>query len=204
MSARSPLRCVHIGASVGGVCKGDDSVPPIGLIRLEDEGDAPAIRDLLEAAFPDHAEADLVDALRRMRVLVLSLVAEADGYVVGHVGFARIFIESEAGRSRAVALAPLAVYAEYQDKGIATRLVREAHAVLASRGETLSVVLGDPNYYRRFGYTHARAAGFESDYQSPYLMAISFGAAPHEGRLIYPPPFAALSDDAPIQAHDRV
>ena len=176
----------------------------MALIRLEGPGDQPAIRDLLEAAFPDRAEADLVDALRRTRALALSLVAEMDDYVVGHVAFSRLFVEEGVARSKAVALAPLAVYTEYQDKGIATRLVREAHAVLASRGETLSVVLGEPQYYRRFGYSHARAARFECEYQSPYLMAVSFGAAPYEGRLVYPPPFAALSEDASLQAHHRV
>jgi putative acetyltransferase len=174
------------------------------LIRLESPGDAPAIRDLLEAAFPDHAEANLVDALRRTRAFELSLVAETDEYVVGHVAFSRIFVEADGARAKAVALAPLAVYAEYQDRGIATRLVREGHAVLASRGETLSIVVGEPQYYRRFGYSHAHAAGFESEYQSPYLMALTFGAAPRQGRLVYPPPFAALSDDAPLQAHNRV
>jgi putative acetyltransferase len=104
----------------------------------------------------------------------------------------------------AVALAPLAVYPEYQNQGLATRLVREGHACLAAMGVKLSVVLGEPSYYGRFGYAHRRASLFASDYQSPYLMAISFGAAPWEGRLVYPDAFAALSDDAALQADDRV
>lgn len=133
-----------------------------------------------------------------------SLVAESDNYVIGHIAFSRLSVESEEGSTPAAALAPLAVYTEYQQQGVATRLVREGHACLAAMGETLSVVLGEPGYYSRFGYSHRRAAHFTSDYQSPYLMAISFGASPWEGRLIYPPAFAALNDDAPLQAHNRV
>jgi putative acetyltransferase len=131
-------------------------------------------------------------------------VAESEGFVVGHIGFSRLRIHGE-GTFEAVALAPLAVYPEYQQQGLATRLVRDAHACLAANGEALSVVLGEPDYYGRFGYSHHRAAHFRSEYQSPYLLAISFGQAPWEGRLAYPAAFAALSEDnAALQADDRI
>jgi putative acetyltransferase len=173
-------------------------------IRLEEQRDAPQIRDLLEACFPGYAEADLVENLRRDGDIVLSLAAEDGGVVVGYVAFSRLTVQGEDGSTPAVALAPLAVYPEYQSQGVATRLVREGHACVAYLGEKLSVVLGEPHCYGRFGYSHRRAAAFTSDYQSPYLVAISFGAAPWEGRLVYPAAFAALSDDAPLQANDRV
>jgi putative acetyltransferase len=173
-------------------------------IRLEGRGDAPQIRDLLEASFPNDSEADLVDMLRRDGDMVLSLVAEEDDFVIGHVLFSRLVVETDAGSASAVALAPLAVYTEYQQQGVATRLVREGHACLAAMGETLSVVLGEPSYYGRFGYSHRRAAHFESDYQSPYLMALSFGAAPWEGRLVYPRAFGLLGEDASLPPDDRV
>ena len=173
-------------------------------IRLEEPRDADDVRDLLEACFPGFAEADLVDRLRRDGDIVLSLVAEDEGVVIGYVAFSRLAIEGEDDAAPAVALAPLAVYTEYQSQGVATQLVREGHACIAYLGETLSVVLGEPHYYGRFGYTHRRASAFTSEYQSPYLMAISFGAAPWEGRLVYPAAFAALSEDAPLQANDRV
>ena len=99
---------------------------------------------------------------------MLSLVAEDAGVVVGYVAFSRLIVEGDTTRFAAVALAPLAVYPEYQQQGIATRLVREAHACLAALGETLSVVLGEPGFYGRFGYSNRRAANFESEYQSPY------------------------------------
>jgi putative acetyltransferase len=177
----------------------------MALIRQEGDGDALEIRDLMEACFPGYGEADLVDTLRRDGDIALSLVAEEESFVMGAICFSRLTIENGEEVFPAVALAPLAVYPEYQQQGIATRLVREAHACLAAMGEKLSIVVGEPGYYRRFGYSHQRAARFESEYQSPYLMAISFGAAPWEGRLVYPPAFAALvADDAPHEADDRV
>ncbi len=172
------------------------------VMRLEEPRDAPQIRDLLEASFPGQGEALLVDRLRSDGDIVLSLVAEDVGVVVGYVAFSRLMVEGEEETFRAVALAPLAVYPEYQQQGIATRLVQEGHACLAAIGETLSVVLGETHFYGRFGYGNRRVANFASEYQSPYLMALSFGAAPSEGRLVYPPAFAALTENAPLQADD--
>jgi putative acetyltransferase len=167
-------------------------------IRLEQPADAQPVRDLLEASFPGFQEAELVDSLRRDRDIVLSLAAEDQGVVIGYIAFSRLMVEGGESPFAAVALAPIAVYTEYQQQGVATRLIREGHACLAALGETLSVVLGEPAYYGRFGYSNRRVARFESDYQSPYLMGLSFGAAPWEGRLVYAPAFAALADNASL------
>ncbi len=169
--------------------------PRIGIVRmrLEEAGDRMEIRALLEASFPGDGEALLVDRLRSDGDIVLSLVAEDEGVVIGYIAFSRLIVEGGEAPFRAVALAPLAVYTDYQQQGVATRLVNEAHACLAALGETLSVVLGEPDFYARFGYSNRRVAGFESDYQSPYLMALSFGLAPASGTLVYPPAFAMLS-----------
>lgn len=174
------------------------------VMRVEEPRDQPQIRDLLQASFPGFEEAILVDRLRSDGDIVLSLVAEDQGVVIGYIAFSRLMVEGGETAFRAVALAPLAVYPEYQQQGIATRLVQEGHACLAAIGETLSVVVGEPHFYGRFGYSNRRVANFASEYQSPYLMALSFGAAPSEGRLVYAPAFAALSDNAPLQADDRV
>ena len=173
-------------------------------LRLESSVDAPRIRELLEASFPGPDEADLVDNLRRDGDMVLSFVAEADGFLIGHVLFSRVIVDREPRSSQALALAPLAVHTDYRHRGIGTRLGREAHARLAAMDETLSIVVGEPAYYSRFGYSHHRAARFESEYQSPYLMALSFGAASWEGRLVYPRAFSLLSEDAPLQTDDRI
>ncbi len=185
--------------------KAEPAVPKaVNVFRLEEPADAPQVRDLLEASFPGFGEADLVENLRCDGDMVLALVAEDDGVVVGYVGFSRLIVESDDAPFSAVALAPLAVYPEYQQQGAATRLIRDGHACLAAIGETLSVVVGEPDYYQRFGYSNRRVAQFESDYQSPYLMALSFGAAPWEGRLIYPRAFAVLAENAAIQVDDRI
>lgn len=176
--------------------------PGLAVIRQEDPGDGSQIRDLLEASFPGYGEAVLVDRLRSDGDIDLSLVAEDQGVVIGYTAFSRLTVEGDGEPFRGVALAPLAVYPEYQQQGVATRLLREGHACLAAMGLTLSVVLGEPGYYSRFGYSHKRAALFDSDYQSPYLLALSFGAAPWEGRLIYPKAFAMLGDNAAHEADD--
>lgn len=173
-------------------------------LRVEGLGDARQIRDLLEASFPGDGEAALVDRLRHDRDIVLSLVAEDAGVVVGYICFSRLTVETSDGRFGAVALAPLAVYDEYQNQGVATKLVQEAHACLATLGETLSVVLGEPQFYARFGYSNRRVMHFASEYQSAWLMALSFGAAPYAGRLVYPTAFAHLGDDAPLPPDDHV
>jgi putative acetyltransferase len=180
--------------------------PPSGAVFLrgEERHDQPQIRDLVEASFPGTGEALLVDRLRSDGDLVLSLVAEDGGVVTGYVAFSRLIVEGAGEPFPAVALAPLAVYEEYQQQGIATQLIREAHACLAALGETLSVVLGEPGYYGRFGYSNKRAARFESEFQSPFLMALSFGSAPSEGRLVYPAAFNLLTEDAAHQADHRV
>ena len=169
--------------------------PGPAVMRLEEARDAGQIRDLLEASFPGYGEALLVDRLRSDGDIDLALVAEDQGVVIGYIAFSRLMIEGEGEPFRAAALAPLAVYPEYQQQGVATRLVREGHACLAAMGITLSVVVGEPGYYGRFGYTHRRAASFESEYHSSYLMALSFGAAPWEGRLFYAPAFGLLAPD---------
>ena len=162
------------------------------IIRPALPGDRPAIRALVERAFGTAAEADLVEALHHDGDVVLELVAERAGEVRGHVLFSRLGIESDEGTVDAVALAPLAVDPHHQREGIGTALMAEGHARLQARGEVLSVVLGDPAYYEKAGYRHARAAGFSSDYQGEALQALAFDTAPEAGRLVYPRAFQAL------------
>ena len=158
-------------------------------IRLEAEDDFEAVREILIQAFGGKEEAELLEALRESGDLVLALVAEEKESITGQIAFSRLWVEQGEERHPAVALAPLAVAPDRNGRGLATRLVREAHACLAAMGESLSVVLGEPEFYSQFGYTHGRAARFESKYQSPYLQAVSFRDAPGSGALRYPEPF---------------
>lgn len=159
-------------------------------IRTATPKDRAAIRLVEEHAFGQKTEAGLVDALVESGDCVLELVAEEDGQVVGHILFSRLYIDRDRERTPAVALAPLAVEPSFHGTGIGGALIREAHLRLRQGGETLAIVLGDPGYYGRFGYSHERAAGFDSDYQCDALQAITWGDAPESGRLVYAPAFS--------------
>jgi putative acetyltransferase len=161
-------------------------------IRPSRDEDRAAIHQVEEAAFGRDDEAGLVDRLIAGGDDVLELVAERDGDIIGHILFTRLCVEGQDGDFDAVALAPLAVAPDAQDEGIGSALVSEAHRLLQARGETLSVVLGEPAYYGRFGYRHARAASFECEWQCEELQAIAWGDAPVAGRLVYAPAFSEL------------
>jgi len=164
------------------------------IIRPEETGDETAIRLLLVNAFGGEAQAKLVDDLRSAGDVVLSLVAERDGEIRGHIFFSRLLVRNGPETFPAVALAPLGVHPAHQREGIGAALVGDAHARLLAEGEGLSIVLGEPAYYGRFGYSRERAAGFESAYQGEYLQALAWDhAAPTTGRLDYAPAFADLS-----------
>lgn len=154
-------------------------------IRTAMHADRAAIRAVEERAFERNYEADLVEAIVAAGDAVLELVAVEDGSVVGHILFSRLKVQAGNKSQNAVALAPLAVAPSFQHSGIGGALIREGHVRLKEAGETLSVVLGDPDYYGRFRYSHERAAGFDSAYQSDALQAQSWGDAPTAGQLVY-------------------
>jgi len=131
------------------------------LVRRETPADAAAIRRGLLAAFPTPAEAALVDELRAAGRLTVSRVAIDGGEVIGCVALSPVTI---AGEPVGLGLAPVAVVPEWQGRGVGGRLVRGAIAAARERGEPLVVVLGDPGYYSRFGFT----AASRYDLRDPY------------------------------------
>ena len=158
-------------------------------IRIENLDDFPAIRAVNEAAFGEAAEADLVDQLRADGSALLSLVAEFEGAIIGHVLFSRMHIDTVS----AVALAPVAVLPEYQRKGIGQRLITHGLDMLRGRGERIVIVLGHPSYYPRFGFSTQKAVLLEAPFPREAFMALELvdGAlAGVQGRVIYPPPFS--------------
>ena len=163
-------------------------------VREAVAGDAAAIRDVHLAAFPTALEADLVERLQRDGDALLSLVADEDGRIVGHIFMSRMTASGEGRDYRAVGLAPVAVLPERQKAGIGGRLIRAALAAMAAQGEELVFVLGEPVYYRRFGFDPAAAAPFASPYAGPYFMALALNGAalPRAGRADYAAAFAGL------------
>jgi putative acetyltransferase len=128
------------------------------LIRPETVRDYAAIAAVHAYAFDNHAAEAAIVALLRQRTAFdpeLSLVAEVEGEVVGHVLFSPYTIRLLGQDVRAVNLAPIAVRPDYQGKGIGGQLIREGHALARAKGYPLSFLLGHPTYYPRFGYqTH--------------------------------------------------
>ena len=159
-------------------------------IRPEVPRDRQEIHALIEAAFGQKAEADLVQRLRADGDLVLSLTAD-DGNPVGHIAFSRLALP-QAPSVRTCALAPLAVLPGRQRQGIGSALVREGLARLAQEGMDLVLVLGEPSYYGRFGFAPDLAKRLTTAYDGPYLQALALserGKAAH-GPAAYPCAFA--------------
>jgi putative acetyltransferase len=160
-------------------------------IRCEAAADQAAIHALLRTAFGGDGEAKLVDALRSDGAVVLSLVAEEGAHIVGHVLYSRLTLDP-AGKG-ASSLAPVAVAPERQKRGIGTRLIGEAHRLLAERGEKIVFVLGDPAYYGRFGFSAVAAKPFRTPYDGEYMQALTLASdAPKSGSVGYPSAFGGL------------
>ncbi|MFV1920682.1 N-acetyltransferase [Sphingomonas sp. MJ1 (PH-R8)] len=151
-------------------------------IRPASGGDVAAIDALLRTAFPAPDEAMLVQRLCIDGDMVLTLVAddEDDGMLAGMVAFSRMAVEIAGKPIAAVALAPVAVAASHRRQGVGEALVRAGLQHLADAGVHLCFVLGDPDYYGRFGFAADWAKGFASPYAGEYLMALPLqqGAMP--------------------------
>ncbi|GAA2248302.1 N-acetyltransferase [Kitasatospora cystarginea] len=149
------------------------------------------------AAFPGPDEADLVDALRRdpswldqLSVVAVTDLAERE-LVVAHALLTRLRI----GQDEGLALAPVAVAPEWQGKGVGRLVVQAALDAADAAGERLVVVLGDPNYYRHFGFTPASRHEVTGPFpvRDEYFQALplsSYDGRPR-GLCRYPTPFEA-------------
>lgn len=162
-------------------------------IQPESWNDADAIRAVHLAAFPTPAEADLVRMLHDDLASEISLVAIVDGEITGHVLLSRMQVDGDGRSYRALGLAPVAVLPERQNQGIGSALIEKALDRAKGRDEEIVFVLGEPDYYRRFGFTREAAAPFASPYAGPYFMARPFGVdLPSSGTAAYAPAFARL------------
>lgn len=142
------------------------------IIRAERDADHPPIRAVNEAAFGGREEADLVEALRADAAVLLSLVAEIDGHIVGHVLFGRMAIETPAGVVPAVALAPMAVLPGHQRQGIGSQLVRAGLDRVRGLGERIVIVVGHPGFYPRFGFSSGTARFLDGPFARESFMAL--------------------------------
>jgi putative acetyltransferase len=163
-------------------------------VRPALEEDKAAIRAVLTAAFPSSAEAELVERLAGDGDLVFGFCAVDEGEVVGYAAFSRMTVVADDARVPALALGPVAVVPERQRRGIGGQLLESGLAAANGRGIHLVFVLGEPDFYGRFGFRAQTAAPFASPYAGPHFMAqwLSSPRAPASGRADYAPAFVAL------------
>ncbi len=125
------------------------------IIRNETISDIEAISKVTIDAFQNlaisnHTEQFIINALRDANVLTISLVAEEDGKVVGHIAFSPIAISD--GSLNWYGLGPISVLPKYQKQGIGKSLILKGLSLLKDMGGQGCALVGDPNYYKRFGF----------------------------------------------------
>jgi putative acetyltransferase len=158
------------------------------IIRDEQASDYDEIRRLLTEAFGGEAEAKLVEGLRCDGEIAHALVAEHAGDVVGYVALS--FLQSPQG---ALALAPVAVTPDRRRQGLGSALIDEALRRARAARSPMVFVLGEPEYYARFGFTAGAARGFLSPYAGAYFMALALTDVPNPpAPVVYSRRFAEL------------
>jgi len=120
-------------------------------------------------------EADLVDALRDSGDLLLSLVATEGEDLVGHIAFSRLTVDTADGPVGGVALAPVAVHPDHQGEGIGSMLIRVGIGLLAERDELVVLVVGNPTFYSRFGFSCSAGKRYPSRHSGPNFLALVLG-----------------------------
>lgn len=169
-------------------------------IVAEAPAHAAAVAALNRAAFGGDDEAALVERLHHDGLVVVSLVAVEGGDVVGHILFSDLAVEMDGRPVAAVALAPLAVRPDRQRRGIGGQLIREGLRRIRDKGRTAVIVLGHPDYYRRFGFSGTLASRLRAPFAGPAFMALDLvpGAlAGRTGSVRYPAAFGDFERRAP-------
>ena len=168
------------------------------IVRPETAADHEAVARLVTDAFGTDGEARLIEVLRASpgHIPELSLVAEVEGIVVGHILFSPVVVEdrSTGTTTPALALAPMAVAPAHQRAGVGTALVGEGLQRAVNRPEAAVIVLGHPEYYPRFGFRPAAAFGITPPW--PDIPDDAFLVLPLpgwtdacRGVVVYPPAF---------------
>lgn len=163
------------------------------MVRPEQPGDAAFIHAVHASCFPSDGEARLVNLLRDAGRLTVSLVAEAEGVIVGHIGFSPVTTTSG---TMGLGLAPISVVASHRRQGVAARLVLAGLNACRAAGCGWVVVLGEPGYYSRFGFLPAPEFGLSDEYgggSAFQVIELLPGSLPCGAGLVrYAPEFAAL------------
>ena len=172
------------------------------IIRKENPSDYNRVFELTEKAFEsleisNHNEGELIRKLRNAPNFIgeLSLVAELDGRVVGHILFTTVQIKNEVNQFQSLVLAPVSVLPEFQNLGIGRQLIRAGHEKAVELGFQSAILLGHPGYYPRFGYKPASSWGIKTHFELPsddVFMAIELtenALKNVSGMVVFPPEF---------------
>lgn len=167
-------------------------------IRGERPEDEARVHGIQQAAFGRPDEADLVDTLRAEAKPQLSLVAERDGELMGHVFFSPVSIDGATAAPACAGLAPLGVLPSQQGRGAGSALVREGLSRCRGIGWKAVFLLGNPVYYQRFDFGLAATRGFhyESAANDPFFQMIELepnALRGHPGLILYHDAFAEFS-----------
>ena len=143
-------------------------------LRQETTADYEAVFKIIEEAFKseeysDNTEQFLVERLRNSKAFIpqLSIVAEADGIIVGHILLTNIQIKNDQESFESLALAPVSVKPSHQKLGIGGQLIKEAHRIAKELGYKSIVLLGHAEYYPKFGYQLCRNYGIKIPFDAP-------------------------------------
>lgn len=171
-------------------------------LRKETSNDYHEVFNVITDAFEneihsDHREQFLVERLRKSKHFVpeLSIVAEIDNKIVGYILLTKIKIKNTEKEFESLALAPVAVLQEFQNKGIGSELIKHAHAKAKELGFSSIILLGHPQYYPKFGYKKTSSFGIKLPFDVPedYCMALELtdkALAKVNGMVEYPEEFS--------------
>jgi putative acetyltransferase len=165
-------------------------------IRPEQPLDYPAIFEVNKLAFDNENEPRLVETLRHAPGFLpeLSLVAVLENQIVGHILFSPVVIGTSSGDRSILALAPVAVRQDFQNRGIGSELIRQGLEACRRLGHRIVVVLGHSNFYPRFGFKPARPRGVTAPFPVPdeawMVLELQPGALSGvQGTVRFPPAF---------------
>ena len=166
---------------------------PAIVIRNETDADIGTITGVTVAAFKtleisNHTEQFIIEALRAAKALTLSLVAEVDGRVVGHIAFSPVTISD--GTMNWYGLGPVSVLPEYQRKGIGKALIQEGLSRLKKLGAKGCCLVGHPQYYRKFGFENVTGLVHKGVPQEVFV-ALSFDGHFPQGDVMFHEGFKA-------------
>ncbi len=176
------------------------------LIRDETDADYTAISGVTIAAFEtmeisNHTEQFIIEALRAADALPVSLVAEVDGRVVGHIAFSPVTMSD--GTEDWYGLGPISVHPELQRKGIGKALIQEGLSRLRALRAKGCCLVGHPQYYRQFGFENVEGLAHEGVPQEVFF-ALSFDGDIPQGNVMFHEAFKADGQqDAAVDAATR-